>query len=734
MGKARTRRLQRNREARRRRANRMRILGITGLVVVGGTVLVGAITIDSVAANLREKQASVKEIRLGQNTRIYDRDGKLLGTIAGTTNRTQVRSERIPQILKDATVAIEDKRFYDHDGVDYYRLAGSAVRNVGGGRQGGSTITMQLARNLLPGGANASRTVERKLEEAYLALQYEKKFTKDEILTKYLNGVFYGNNAVGVQAASLTYFDRDVAKLTLPQAALLAGLPQAPSAYSPFGNQEAARTRRNLVLEQMAEQGYISRDEAERAKKAGLQLKRGDTYKAPKREGYFFEYVRQRLIDSFGEREVEKGGFRVNSTVDPQLQTDAKNAISENLGLSDDPEAAIVMIDSQKGYIRAMQSSQEYAANKQFNYATQAKRQPGSTFKTFVLTRFVEEGYNPYTTSYVSKPLKFTDPVWGPINVATYSDTYGGRMSVSSATLRSDNSVYTQMTLDVDPRKVVDTAYSMGIPRARDLPRVPSVGLGSGEVTPLDMATAYSALSNGGYRIQPQGVQSIILPTGQRRPIKITRRRAFSDGVAYEVTKILRANVSGGTGTAANIASYVAGKTGTTDNYVDAWFVGYTPCYTTAVWVGYPNDTGVKRSMYSVHGITVAGGTFPARIWATFMRKVLENPRYKCDLADFPLPKEPVSWQPFSSEFTRAPDPVTSVASEPDTTTEGTTTKAAPPPEPQEPIQPSQPPEPTPSPVPTPTPEPVPTPEPTPVPEPTPTPPPAPTTPATTTP
>ena len=731
--RARTRRLQRHRDQRRRRANRLRILGVTGLVVVGGSVLVGAIAIDSVAANLREKQKSVQEIRLGQNTRIYDRDGRILGTIAGTTNRTQVRSERIPKILKDATIAIEDKRFYDHDGVDYYRLAGSAVRNVGGGRQGGSTITMQLARNLLPGGANASRTVERKLEEAYLALQYEKKFTKDEILTKYLNGVFYGNNALGVQAASLTYFDKDVSKLTLPQAALLAGLPQAPSAYSPFGNQEAARNRRNLVLDQMAEQGYISPERAARAKLAGLQLKRGDTYKAPQREGYFFEYVRQRLIASFGEREVEKGGFRVNTTIDPQLQTDAKNAIEENLGLSDDPEAAIVMMDSRKGYIRAMQSSQDYSANRQFNYATQAKRQPGSTFKTFVLTRFIQEGYNPYTTSYVSKALNFTDPRWGKIDVATYSNSYSGRTSVASATLKSDNSIYTQMTLDLDPNKVVDTAYAMGVPRARNLPRVPSIGLGSGEVTPLDMATAYSPLSNGGYQVRPLGVQSIILPTGQRRPTKINRRRVFSDGVAYEVTKILRANVAGGTGTRANIAAYVAGKTGTTDDYVDAWFVAYTPCYTTAVWVGYPNDTGDKRKMFSVHGIAVSGGSFPAAIWASFMKKVLDNPRYKCDLADFPLPSDPVDWQSFSSEFTRAPDPVTSVASEPETT-EGTTTKAAPAPEPEIPLEPSQPPapEPTPIPEPTPTPEPTPVPEPTPAPEPTPppvtTPPPPPTT------
>jgi penicillin-binding protein 1A len=722
----RRRRQRRIRSTRARRATRRRALGISALCVVGAGVVAGGLAMNSVAQRLEEKQGGVKEIRLGQNTRVYDRDGNLLGVIAGTTNRTLVSSKRIPQVLKDATVAIEDKRFYDHEGVDYYRLVGAAARNAtsDAGRQGGSTITMQLVKNLTPGGED--RTMSRKVEEAYLALQYEKKYTKDEILTRYLNSVFYGNNAVGVQAASLTYFSKPVWAITLPQAALLAGLPQAPSAYNPFANPEDAKTRRNQVIDQMADQGFISAEKAEQAKRAGLGLRRGDTYSRPKREGYFFEYVRQRLISDYGEREVEKGGFRVYSTVDQQLQKDAQAAIGEHLDLPDDPASAIVMVDSRTGYIRAMQSSQRYSRTSQFNFA-QARRQPGSTFKTFVLTRFVEQGYNPNTVSYPSRPLNFYDPTWGQIDVSTYSNTYSGRTTVAAATLKSDNSVYTQMTLDLGPGEVVDMAYAMGIPKARDLPRYPSVGLGAGEVTPIDMATAYSPLSNGGWRVTPLGVQRIVKANGAVQPVRPSRRRAFPDGVSYEVTKILRGNVTSGTGTAANIDRAVAGKTGTTDDYVDAWFVGYTPCYTTAVWVGYPNDTGTKRSMYGVHGLTVSGGTFPARIWASFMEKVLANPRYACRYDDFQLPQDPVEWSSFSSRYTRMADTLpttTESATEgtTTTTTEGTTTESA---APDAPAPEAPPPPPAPPPHPAPAPAPAPAPDPAPVPDPAPAPAPA---------
>jgi penicillin-binding protein 1A len=646
----RRRHLGRARRTHRRRANLGLIIAGIVVAVLGGAVLAGALAVNAVTSDLKDEAAHLKQLNPGQNTRIYDKNGKLLGIVAGVTNRTVVPSAKIPTLLKDATVAIEDKRFFQHGGVDYYRLLGAAVKDIerGSSEQGGSTITMQLMKNLY--GPTAQRTFARKIEEAYLATQYEKKYTKDQILTKYLNGVFYGQNAVGVEAASLTYFDTDVWRISLTQAALLAGLPQAPSDYNPFTNPDSARARRNLVLDEMASQGYISHALAAKAKRAGLGLKRGQAYKR-KREEYFTEYVRQQLIERYGEKRVETGGFKVYTTIDPALQSAARTAIKENLGGSDDPDAVVVMVDSKKGYIRAMASSQHYSKDSQFNLATQALRQPGSTFKTFVLTQAIRQGINPYTTLYGSKKLDFVDPHYGPIDVRTYSNTYRGAIPIVSATLSSDNSVFQQLTLDVGPEKVIQTAYDMGIPRARKLPDVASIGLGSGLVTPLDMADAYATLSNGGLRVAPVAISKVVRPDGKVDTFASQPKRALTDGEAYEVTRILEENIQAGTGTGAQIGVPAAGKTGTTNDYVDAWFVGYTPRYSTAVWVGYPNNQGVRRSMYSVHGITVAGGTFPASIWADYMRVVVERDGGS---GSFPLPKNPVTWSPFSSKFTRA--------------------------------------------------------------------------------
>ena len=640
-----------NRMRRRRRARAKhgrlgagRVVAFALVVIVTILGVAGATAYQSATAGLPGLD-ELQPVALGQNSRILDRNGKVLGHITGVTNRTELPYARIPKSLRDATVAIEDKRFYQHNGVDYVRLVGAAVRDVTAGslKQGGSTITMQLAKNLYDPGAK--RDFSQKIKEAYLANEIEQKYTKDQILAKYLNGVFYGENSIGVQAASLTYFNTPVWAISLPQAALLAGLPQAPSAYNPFLNPKDATARRNTVLDEMASQGYVSRADADAAMASDLGLNRGRFYER-KKEGYFFDYVRQQLLDEFGEQRVQQGGLAVRTTIDPKLQRAAEQAIARNLGQPDDPAAAIVMIDARTGYIRAMATSQTYGSDSQFNYATQAKRQAGSTFKTFVLTRAIADGTNPYTTIYASRPINITDPKWGPVDVATYSNSYAGPISVHNATLRSDNSVYIQMTLDEGPDRVVNMAKRMGI--NEDLPVVPSIGLGAGEVTPLDMATAYAPLANGGFRVKPISITDLgaNAPTNDIGTPK--RTRVFSDGVAYEVTRILRDNVQSGTGGAANIGVPQAGKTGTTDDYTDAWFVGYTPRYVCAVWVGYPNADGVRRSMTSVHGITVSGGSFPARIWADFMRVATA----KDGSLDWAMPKDPVEWSAFSSDFT----------------------------------------------------------------------------------
>ena len=732
-------RRRRTERARHGRIGLGRVIVMT-LVVLGTALGVAfATTYQSVTADLPDID-EMQPVGLGQNSRIYDRNGKLLGYIAGVTNRTELPLSRIPISLREATVAIEDKRFYEHDGVDWVRVVGAALRNAldsSGLRQGGSTITMQLVKNLYD--PDAPRNFTQKIKEAHLAQEVERRYSKDEILAKYLNGVFYGQNSVGVQAAALTFFDKPVWAINLPQAALLAGLPQAPSAYNPFVNPKDATARRNTVLQEMATQGYITQAEADEAKASGLQLKRGKIYER-KREGYFFDYVRKELVDRYGDDRVQNGGFAVRTTIDPKLQRAAEQAIARNLGQEGDPAAAVVLLDARTGYIRAMATNQEYGADAQFNYAAQAQRQPGSTFKTFVLTRAIADGINPYSTVYDSRPIDIDDPEWGPIKVATYSNSYRGAVPISQATLASDNTVYIQMTLDVGPERVVEIAKEMGV--QSDLPVVPSIGLGSGEVTPLEMAAAYAPLANGGFRVTPIAVTDLGAGMPKGDLAKPKRTRVFDDGVAYEVTRILRDNVTSGTGTAANIAPNVAGKTGTTDDYTDAWFVGYTPRYVCAVWVGYPNDDGVRRSMTSVHGITVSGGSFPARIWADFMRVASA----KDGNLTWKLPKNPVEWSPFSSDFTESAGSYmvssaksTSTAKTTKTTKPGTTTKVQKPDPAADPTTvtpaPAPTPTPAPKPAPTPAPAPAPTPAPTPTPTPTPTTPtPTPTTPTPTTP
>jgi penicillin-binding protein 1A len=698
-------RMRRKRMSKQRRAARLRIVALSAIGVIAAVLVLGGLALNREIKTIARETAHLNIKTLGQNTAIYDRYGQLLGIVAGEQNRTIIANGQIPTNVKNATIAIEDKRFYEHHGIDYVRLLGAAVHDVtgGGGLQGASTITMQLMKVLALGGNDQS--FSGKLKQAYLAVQYEKTHTKQQILDNYLNSVFYGNNAVGIEAASLTYFDTHAKNMSLTQAALLAGLPQAPSDYDPFRYPKSAVKRRNEVLQQMAAQHFISQSLAARAQRAGLGLHPGNAYSGTPKEGYFFQYVKQNLQQVYGQARLADQGLKVYTTIDPKLDLEAQQAINSQLGQPGDPEAAIVMIDSHTGAIRAMTSTQPFSQNNQFNYVTQALRQPGSTFKPFVLTTAVNRGINPYTTTYVSRPLNFFDPTWGQINVATYSNTYAGRINIYDATLQSDNSVYTQMTLDLGPQAVVNTAYTMGIPRTRNLPVFPSVGLGSGVVTPLDMAVAYSTLSNQGSRVAPLSVTKIVQPSGSVTVNRPVTHHVLQDGVAYEVTKVLHGNVLAGTGTAANIGPAIAGKTGTTNNYVDAWFMGYTPCYVTAVWVGYPNASGTPKFMTDVHGITVAGATFPAHIWAAFMRNVLNNPTYACPLSDYPLPSNPVTWKPFSSPNTQFVAPVTAPTTSSGTTAPAATTAPARKPTPATHSTPVvTPPATTPAPTPTPTP------------------------------
>jgi penicillin-binding protein 1A len=636
---------------------------IVGAVAIGIIGVVGyVISIEATTPNLDE----LKPINKGETSAVYAANGRLLGYVRSSIIRQPVVEPAIPQDVRNATVAIEDSRFYKHHGVDYEGVLRAAIKNIESGKtvQGGSTITQQLVRALYI--KDPTRDFKRKVREAKLASELEDEHPKDWILTSYLNNVPYGTvngeTAVGIEAASQIFFSKHAKDLTLDQAALLAGLPQAPSDYNPFKNPQAAMARRNEVLHAMAKQNYISPAELIQARNQPLGLHAGSKY-FRRSEPYFFDYVSELLIQKYGLNTYRKGGLKVYTTIDPALQQLARQSISGVLNQPGDPSSAVVAIDPRNGYIRAMASSGSYT-RRNFNLAAQGHRQPGSTFKAFVLTTAILKGVNPDAVSYESKPLAIPlsgGQVW---NVKTYGGDYAGRISLTRATLRSDNTVYAQLDLDLGPQEVAKTAHMMGI--TTQLDGIPAEGLGGLRlgVSPLEMADAYSTLASGGVHHAPVAITRVEFPDGKSdEPEKSAGNRVMTDGQAAEVTKVLKENVQAGTGVNANYGCPAAGKTGTTDNFTDAWFVGYEPHLTTSVWVGYPN---ASIQMRSVHGIEVAGATFPSQIWHNFMQVA-----HRGYCQDFPPPTTPFVSSPFFGKYAKQAAPTDSTVpySLPQTTT-----------------------------------------------------------------
>ncbi len=590
---------------------------------------------------------------IGQNTFVYAADGSLLGSIPAEQNRQVVPLARISPWMPKATVAIEDRRFFEHGGIDAEGIVRALWADVRAGHvvQGGSTITQQLVRNLTTA---REQTVTRKVSEACLAIKLERSWSKREILAAYLNHVFYGSQAYGIEAASQTYFSKPSRALNLRQSALLAGLTQAPSAYDPFVAADRAIARRDEVLQAMREEGMITQAQHDWAvADRKPRLRPGNLYRTIK-EPYFFGTVRDELIRAYGAETVRSGGLKVYTTILPRWQRAAKAAISGVLTEPADPAAAVISIDPRTGAIRAMAAVVPGRANNQFNLLTQARRQPGSTFKAFVLTAAVERKIDPLNTYYVSAPFIYKPTEEGNCEdgpwwcVKTYDSSYYGWSSIRDATIRSDNSVYAQLTLDVTPKRVANVARRLGVRTPLDVngSYVPAMGLGSIAVSPLDMASAYATLAAGGVYARPTAIRTVILPDGRKDTAAgwgtPHRSRVIPDGVAWEVTQILLENVRYGTGTRARLPDRdVAGKTGTTDEHADAWFVGYTPDVSTAVWMGY---TRGEIPMESVHGISVFGGSFPAEIWQHFMEAALAGRPAR----EFPAePVNPVQWEPF---------------------------------------------------------------------------------------
>jgi penicillin-binding protein 1A len=594
---------------------------------------------------------SLREVRIGQNTFIYAADGSRLGSIPAERNRQPVTAGEMSLWVRKATIAVEDRRFFEHGGVDLEGIARAALRDLEAGRivEGGSTITQQLVRNLY---ISRERTVQRKLKEACLATKLDGAWTKHRILTTYLNQVYYGNQAYGIEAAAQTYFSKRAFKLTLAESALLAGLTQAPSTNNPFTAPARALARRAVVLRAMLETGVISRKRFQRTAKSDLGLRPGTLYREI-REPYFFGYVRDQLIEEYGAATVRSGGLRVYTTIKPRYQRFAEEAIRETMTEPTDPAAALISISPRTGAIRAMAAVIPNRPKNQFNLLSQARRQPGSTFKTFVLAAAVEMGVNPDSTYYVSAPFTYKPHPVGDCDdgswwcVHTYANDYYGWSSIRSATIRSDNAVYAQLTLDVTPEKIAQVARRMGVRSPLDVKGafVPSMGLGSVPVSPLDLASAYATLAAGGVYAEPMAIRRVVLAHGREDQDAgwgvPRRRRAISEGTAAIVTRILEQNMQSGTGTRAAFGRPAAGKTGTNEEHKDAWFAGYTPDLATTVWIGY---TRAEIPMENVHGIAVSGGSFPAEIWRLFMERALED----VEPTPFGEPSVWPEWQAFT--------------------------------------------------------------------------------------
>ncbi|MGI8479791.1 MAG: transglycosylase domain-containing protein, partial [Gaiellaceae bacterium] len=605
------------RAARRRRRKHGAVIALAVIAILGVIAGIGggaAVFAYGSSCDL----SSLRSIRIGQNSFLYAANGSLLGSIPAERNRQPVQVDGMSPWIRKATIAVEDRRFFEHDGVDIEGIARAAVADVKAGRivEGGSTITQQLVRNLY---ISRERTVQRKVKEACLATKLDGVWTKHRILTTYLNQVYYGSQAYGIEAASQTFFSRSALELTLSQSALLAGLTQAPSIYNPFTAPGRALARRAVVLRAMLETGVISERQYARATKSRLGLDPGRLY-SQIREPYFFGYVRDRLIEEYGAATVRSGGLRVYTTIKPRYQRLAEEAIRDTLTEPTDPAAALISISPRTGAIRAMAAVIPNRPKNEFNLLSQARRQPGSTFKTFVLATAVEMGINPDSTYYVSAPFTYRvhpagncdDGSWWCVH--TYANDYYGWSSIRSATIRSDNSVYAQLTLDVTPEKVAETARKMGV--KTPLAKVPSIGLGSVAVSPLDLASGYATLASGGVYAEPMAIRRVVLANGKEDRAAgwgvPRRRRAISEGTAAVVTRILEQNMQSGTGTRAAFGRPAAGKTGTNEEHKDAWFAGYTPDLATTVWMGY---TKAEIPMSNVHGISVSGGSFPAEMW-----------------------------------------------------------------------------------------------------------------------
>lgn len=598
------------------------IVGILVFLIIAGA---GCGFIGATMSDLPE----VANVKPAASSQIYDVHGNLITTVHATENRLPVKLSQVPKDLQNAFIATEDNRFYSHHGVDPIGIMRAIWVNIAhdGVAEGGSTITQQLARNAF---LTQDRTLKRKIMEAMLAIRIEQYYTKQEILEMYLNQIYFGQGAYGVQAAAHVYFGKNVQDLDLAQSAMLAGLPQSPNYYSPLTNYKAGKARQAVVLGQMVKYDYIDQATADKAKDEDLGLReKSEAAHSDNNASYFIDYVISEIAEKYGDDAVYKDGLKIYTTIDMKAQDAAVQAMhnlpnfyTDDKGLTQ-PQGALIAINPHNGYIVAMVGGR---GDDSFNRAVLAERQPGSAFKPFVYLAAIQDGMTPGTVMD-DKKIEFNG--WSPKN---YEGTYSGQMTLRYALQHSVNTIAVQLADAVGMRKVLNLASSLGITTLDDSKEnnlAAALGGLTNGVKPIDMAVAYGTLANGGVKVKPVAITKIVDRNGQVVEENSTEeQRVVDPKYAYVITNMLESVMSGGTGGGASIGRPAAGKTGTTDESKDAWFVGYTPDLVAAVWMG--DDYGIE----TLDGIT--GGTVPAVIWRDFMSQALNA--MEIPASDFTVP------------------------------------------------------------------------------------------------
>ena len=592
------------------------VVALIALIIIAGA------TVGIIAASVSSLTAST-DIQQDASTQFFDINGELIGTSESEENRIPISINRVPKQLEQAFLAAEDIRFYEHGGVDIRGIMRAVFSNITsqGISEGGSTITQQLAKNAF---LTQERTIKRKLQEIVLAIKLESKYSKKEILEMYLNQIYFGRGVYGVEAASMMYFGKNVDHLGLAEAAMIAGIPKSPNYFSPLNNFEAAKERQEVVLSQMLKYGFINKQQFDAAKNTKIVLKSSEAISSNKRAAYFLDYVSQQIVDEYGADALYKGGLKVYTTLDIKQQVAAESTVSmmptsfKTKNGIEEPQMALVAVEPSTGYIKAMIGGR--GGKDQYNRAVLAARQPGSAMKPFVYLAAIESGMDA-ATIIEDKPIKFG--TWEPNN---YDRTFSGWVSMRTAVARSLNIPAILVAQKVTPDKVIHYARQLGISTLVSSGPVSDVNLAAtalGGLTkgiiPVEMAGAMATLANSGVYNKPVAVVKIVDRTGKTLYThKAAPQNVVAAKSAYILTDLLQTVVQRGTGAGAGIGRPAAGKTGTTDTYVDAWFVGYTPDLAAVVWIG--NDEGGD----SLPG-GMTGGALPATIWGNFMSKALSG-------------------------------------------------------------------------------------------------------------